>query len=298
MASVIATWRFAAPGVRDAVSVLKASRNATDAVEEGIKTVELDPSVTSTGYGGLPNANGVLQLDAAVMTSHGKLGSVMALEGYTSAIDHARLVAEHSPHTILAGNGAHAFSLGHGKIPSNDLLTRHAIQRYEEHLKNNSGPQLHQNGGMAHSDTVGMIVRDPNGLITAGCATSGTQFKADGRVGDSPIFGAGLYADPAGGAVASGDGDKMLRFCLAFLVVERMRAGDTAEQACHHAVRRVSETDPTCQTAVAAMSKDGEVGAACTHNGFDVVVWQQGMSDYEIRVVPGHVDTKWHHSCV
>ncbi|PXF42492.1 N(4)-(Beta-N-acetylglucosaminyl)-L-asparaginase [Gracilariopsis chorda] len=299
MASLISTWRFSQCGVDAAAVALSSSCSSTEAVEIGVKTVELDESVTSAGYGGLPNAEGVLQLDAAIMTSSGRIGSVMALTGYKSSIDIAHAVLQHSRHPILVGDGAALFAQQRGFQNTEDLLTPHAYLRYHEFLASKSSePEYHRNDGMTHSDTVGMIARDSSGAITAGCATSGMQFKSVGRVGDSPIVGAGLFASGSGAAVASGDGDKLIRFCLAFLTVERMKTGHSAIEACRHTISRVKAVDPTCQAAIAAMSADGEVGAASTHDGFNVVVWRDGMKHSEIRPVKGETDIRWIHTCV
>lgn len=304
MSSIVATWKFSQPGVPVAVEGLKNNGTALDAVERGIRSVELDESVTSVGYGGLPNAAGDLQLDAALMTSDGRVGSVMALEGFPAAIPIARLVLERSPHTALAGQGALQFAREHGLMPTGDpstLLSPHAKARYEQFRKGQVEAGRHQeNGGMSHTDTVGMIARDNSGIIAAGCATSGMQFKAPGRVGDSPIIGSGLYADKPGAAVASGDGDQMMRFCISFLVVERMRAGDTAEEACQVAMRRVHHADPKCQAAVTAMSATGMVGSACTYRGFHIVRWssEPELKDTAIEEAKTVSDTMWKHSCV
>lgn len=261
--------------------------------------MELDESVTSAGYGGLPNAEGVLQLDAAIMTSSGRIGSVMALTGYKSSIDIANAVLHHSRHPMLVGEGAALFAKQRGFQRTEDLLTPHAYRRYQEFLASDSPEaEHHGNDGMAHSDTVGMIARDSSGAITAGCATSGMQFKSAGRVGDSPIVGAGLFASKIGAAVVSGDGDKMIRFCLAFVTVESMKTGCSALEACRHAICTVKAADPTCHAAIAAMSSDGEVGAASTHNGFKTVVWHEGMKQSEIRTVEGESDVPWVHTCV
>lgn len=305
MSTVVATWKFSEPGVAAAVQVLKNDGTALDAVVHGIRVVELDETVTSVGYGGLPNSDGVLQLDAALMSSDGRVGSVMAVEGVQAAIPVARLVLEYSPHTALAGDGASKFAREHGLMPTEDLstlLSPYAKARYEQFCNaGQDGTQRHQeNGEMSHTDTVGMIARDSSGMIVAGCATSGMQFKAPGRVGDSPIIGAGLYADAAGAAVASGDGDQMLRFCISFLVVERMRAGDTVDEACKVAIRRVVKSDAKCQAGVTAMSANGNVGAACTHRGFRVVRWSYETSpdDMAIDEATNVADATWMHSCV
>lgn len=304
MSSIVATWAFSAPGVVTAASILTNGGGALDAVEHGIHAVELDTRVTSAGYGGLPNALGRLQLDAALMTDDGRIGAVMALEGFRAAVPAARRVLDHSPHSILGGDGAAAFASAHGMVAATNaaqLLSPHAKNRYKQFRNGEIGPGPHRDHAtMPHTDTVGMIARDADGRLAAGCATSGMQFKAPGRVGDSPIVGAGLYADEVGAAVASGDGDQMLRFCIAFLVVEQMRGGEEVQQACEAAMRRVHAADPKCQAAVTGMSPDGGVGAAATHGGFRVVRWRAGtgaedVQNEEARAVS---ETTWKHSCV
>lgn len=297
--SIIATWAFSESGVRAAAECLGRTNDALAAVETGISVVEHDPVVTSVGYGGLPNATGNLQLDAAIMTSTGRMGSVMALSGFRTAIPAACAVLKHSPHPLVTGSTATAFATrAMGPVKNQKgLLTAHAGMRYAQFAAGQISSAAHgDENTMAHTDTVGMIARDQAGLLVAGCATSGMQFKMDGRVGDSPIFGAGLYADACGAAVASGDGDRMLRFCLSFLVVERMRMGEDVQQACRYAVDRVKQAEPRCQAAVAAMSSQGELGASCTHGGFTAVTWTGG--EVEKRPVDGAGQEKWAHSCV
>lgn len=306
MQSVIATWPFSRCGIEAAKASLSKSNDAITAVEVGIKAVELDPSVTSAGYGGLPNASGDLELDAALMTSDGRTGAVMALHDHQSAITPARYVMERCNHAILSGEGAKQFAKDQGLHQSDNLLTEHAKRRYEAYLQEEStGNTTKTEQGiddekmMPHTDTVGMIARDSTGLIVAGCATSGMQFKHPGRVGDSPVFGAGLYADIAGAAVASGDGDTMLRFCMSFLAVERMRQGDNAEYACEYVVRRVREANPNCQAAIAAMDRNGCTGAACIYGGFTTMEWSVDSSqDVVMKMVPGQTGNSWLHSCV
>lgn len=305
MAAVISTWPFSLDGAKAAVRLLRNQASALEAVTTGIEIVELDPTVTSAGYGGLPNADGILQLDAAVMTSTGQAGAVIAVENLPSAIRLARLVMQRSTHTILTGTGATRFAVECGLRPYSDvseLLTPHAKKRYEEYRGGVMHAEGHKDGvdGMKHTDTVGMIARDAAGNIAVGCATSGMEFKAVGRVGDSPIIGAGLFADESGAAVASGDGDRMLRFCIAFLVVERMKLGDSVNDACMHAMLRVAKKDRGCQAAVVAMDGKGNSGAACTHLGFQVAHWKEGVGDevVEMREAPSVKTDSWQHSCV
>lgn len=309
--SLISTWIFSRAGVETALNAQsKKPGSALDAVEVGIRVVEEDPSVTSVGYGGLPNALGQLQLDAALMTSDGSQGAVMAITGIRAAIPVARLVLDHSPHAILCSEGALSFAKCHGvsQLSSDALLTPHARKRYDQfcrgeevmepwHNNKSSKDTINKDNLMRHSDTVGMLARDASGRLAAGCATSGLQFKHDGRVGDSPVFGAGLYADEYGAASATGDGDRMLRHCLSFLAVERLRAGDDPTSAARYAIRRLVDKDPTCQAAIITLDAAGQTGAAATHDGFTTITWNQneGLRTNEIS---GEVPAKWKHSCV
>lgn len=305
MSTIISTWPFSLNGTKAAAQLLCERASAVDAVTTGIETVELDPSITSVGYGGLPNADGILQLDAALMTSSGQAGAVTAVENLPSAIGLARLVMQKSNHTILTNAGATRFAAECGLqlwSDSSELLTPHAKKRYEQFRAGQVHVQTsgHSAGDMKHTDTVGMIAKDASGVLAAGCATSGMEFKAAGRVGDSAVIGAGLFADETGAAVASGDGDRMLRFCLAFLVVERMKLGDSPDAACMYSVRRVAKDDCECQAAVAAMDSNGNLGAASTHGGFHVAHWEEGgnIGEITLREAPSVGGLSWAHSCI
>lgn len=300
MKSIIGTWPFSEIGVSKAAAVLQSgsTSSALDAVEAGVKAVELDASVTSVGYGGLPNADGVLQLDAAIMsinpTQH---GCVMCVEGYPSAISLARLISSSAcRHAALSGHGAVRFAEAHGMqstSSNNSLLTEHARKRYAQYVATggDEGPRS------LHSDTVGMLGVDGSGGVAAACATSGMQFKMPGRVGDSPIIGSGLMADKVGAAAASGDGDMMMRYCLANCVIHSLRQGLHVQQAVDEAVQLIINDGVDCQAAVVAMDEQGHVAAAATHTGFIAVAWDDtnGLRKVEAKGLGQH---KWLHSCV
>lgn len=309
---VVSTWSFSAIGAAACAESLSKGSTALDAVVDGVTTVELDPSVTSVGFGGLPNKDGKLELDAALMTGDGRVGAVAALPGCKASAPVARAVLHHCRHTMLAGEGAAAFARLHqlGDDGNGDLLSPHARRRFEEYCAAHGSTDACQDkprtGGDAearlHTDTVGMICRDKDGAIAACCATSGMEFKDAGRVGDAPVVGAGVYADETvGAAVASGEGDKMMRYCMSFLVVEEMRRGATPSSACESAVKRVRSADPGCQAAVCAMdARTGEVGASCTRDGFKIAVWDGGtdhaLSIVAVQGVPPC--EPWRHTCV
>ena len=200
----------------------------------------------------------------------------MALERFRSSIGVARLVMERSQHAMLCGVGALEFARSIGLSPAksnSEVLTAHAWTRYNEMLNRKTLDISNQQ--TFHSDTVGIICLDKFRQLCAGSATSGMPFKENGRVGDSPIIGAGLFADcDVGAAVATGDGDQMIKHCMSFAVVEHMRNGFSVSDACAKVVERVLQKDgANCQAAMVAMSKDGEIGAASTHNSFSLVKW-------------------------
>mmetsp|Transcript_4288 Transcript_4288/g.8457 ORF Transcript_4288/g.8457 Transcript_4288/m.8457 type:complete len:305 (+) Transcript_4288:1731-2645(+) len=302
-AVAIGTWKFGEPGVSAAVKVLSHGGSSLDAVECGIRTVELDEKVTSVGFGGLPNRHGVLQLDAAIMDGiSGRCGSVLALEHCVTAISVARKVLEQSRHPILAGAGATAFA--RDVLPEDfrdtgsEVLTAHAKRRFEDFCQDQE--RQHDRSHSAwHSDTFGLICLDQGGRLAVGCSTSGLQFKESGRVGDSALIGNGLFVDGSvGAACASGDGDAMIRHVLSFLIVELMRSGKNPQEACEEAVERVRLSDGTCQAAVIAMDVKGRVGAHCTRSGFTFVV---SDVDTGTRVQDCIVDSnvaRWHHTCI
>lgn len=215
---------------------------------------------------------------------------------------------EHSPHAALAADGALQFATSCGLKPerrNTDVLTAHASKRYREYMQGGTAATaLPVSNGpttgieLTHTDTVGIICRQREGSFAVGCASSGMQFKHVGRVGDSPIIGSGLYADKeAGAAVASGDGDQMIRFCLSFLVVEHMRLGKSAQDACREAVMRVRKHDPGCQAAIVAMDTLGNIGASCTHTGFFIVHCFDDAPPRTIAV-EGVENMSWEHSCI
>lgn len=294
MKALAATWRFSEAGVVAAARVLTEGGSALDAAEEGVRVVEFDESVTSVGYGGLPDERGELSLDAALMTGCGRIGSVMALEGYRSAAGISRLVLERSDHAQLAGEGAEAFARVHGVLRQEELLTPHAKSRYAEWR---NGKVETVSGG--HTDTVGVLAIDGNGGMAAGCATSGMQFKTHGRVGDSPIVGSGLYVmDGVGAAAATGDGDRMVRHCIAVRVVDMMETGVNGNDACMKVVRRVAESDTSCQAAVVALDKNGKAAGASTHRGFYVVYWDDETKNTRAFEAAAVSEQHWQHSCV
>eukprot|EP00611_Tribonema_gayanum_P001238 TRINITY_DN1090_c0_g2_i2.p1 TRINITY_DN1090_c0_g2~~TRINITY_DN1090_c0_g2_i2.p1 ORF type:complete len:327 (-),score=85.10 TRINITY_DN1090_c0_g2_i2:1131-2039(-) len=273
----VATWKFGLLAVNAAAPLLSSGGSALDAVEAGINTVELDTQEQYyVGLGGLPNAKGDMELDAAVMCGeHLTYGAVMALPGIARAVSAARLVMERSPHAILCGGGARDFALENG-MALEGAMTEGAAAAYAEWQRsaNSDGtaaagpaPASNTSTGTAGKtasleddaphDTIGMICLDVNGHLVAGTSTSGWPFKHPGRVGDSPVVGAGLYCDDdAGAAVATGDGEEILRTSAAFYAVELMRTGHTPQAACTKAVARIVQASAACSIAASPLRMD------------------------------------------
>ena len=276
-----ATWRFGRKAVDTAWRHWETSphRPATsparlliDFVEQGIIAVELDPRVHSVGLGGLPNADGIVELDAAWMDGKQlRAGGVAGMRDTLPAISVARLVMEHTPHLLLVGRGAERFARRHG-FRRHRLLTEESLRLWREWKRKR--PAKQPTSCTAH-DTVGVIGWH-DGHLVVGCSTSGVPWKLPGRVGDSPIVGAGLYADDrTGAAVATGLGEEILRFSLTGRVVELMRRGASARRACreaiHYIVGRSVETRRQ-MVAVLAVRKDGTYAAAATKRNFTAYV--------------------------
>jgi isoaspartyl peptidase/L-asparaginase-like protein (Ntn-hydrolase superfamily) len=276
--AAIATWTFGRSAAEAAGELLCKGATALDAVEKGINVVELDPSVTGVGFGGLPNAEGIVELDAAIMDGATyRAGSVGALRNIKCPISVARKVMEQTPHVMLAGDNALAFALSQG-FHEEELLTPESRRRWEE-----------WKGGRAPShDTVSLVALDCEGRLAAGCSTSGLAYKVPGRVGDSPIIGAGLYVDgDAGGAAATGIGEEIMRFCASFLVVEFMRNGSGPAEACGRVLDRIASKKPADREAnicLIALARDGEYGAAGMRPRFPYAVWTPaGVQTYEAQ---------------
>jgi N4-(beta-N-acetylglucosaminyl)-L-asparaginase len=239
-----------------------------DSVEQGIIAIEMDRRVNSVGRGGLPNRSGVVELDAAWMEGQQlRAGGVAGMRDFLPAISVARRVMECTPHTLLVGDGARQFAALHG-FGRQRLLTAEAIRRWRQWKHKQAAGQTTPPEG---HDTVGVIGWH-DGHVVVACSTSGTPWKLPGRVGDSPIVGAGLSADDqAGAAVATGLGEEIYRFNLTGRVVEAMRRGASAQRACEQVIRFMIRRKPEtakCMVAVMAVRNDGQFGSAATRSGF------------------------------
>jgi N4-(beta-N-acetylglucosaminyl)-L-asparaginase len=295
---VISTWDFGKAANAAAWEVLSKKGRALDAVEAGVKIPEADPDNHSVGYGGLPDRDGHVTLDACIMDENSNCGSVMFLEYIMHPISVARLVMEKTPHIVLAGDGALQFALDNG-FKKENLLTPASEKIWKEWLHNSKyEPVINVEnkkystlnrtfapGGPQNHDTIGMLALDNSGNLSGACTTSGLAFKIHGRVGDSPIIGAGLFVDnEIGAATSTGVGEEVIRIVGSHLVVEYMRLGISPREACRKAVERIVTRDPqkakNLQVGFLAMKKDGSFGAFCIQKGFSYAV----RSDTEEKI--------------
>ena len=279
---VISTW---APNVKAnaaAWEILQKGGSALDAVHIGVQVPEADPHDQSVGYGGLPDRDGKVTVDSCIMDHEGNIGSVAGLEHILHPISVARMVMEKTPHVMLVGDGALQFALENG-FEKTDLLTESSKKAWQEWLKTskydpqatikNIEERIRQN-----HDTIGMLAIDANGNLGGACTTSGMAYKMHGRVGDSPIIGAGLYVDNnVGAATATGLGEDVVRVCGSHTVVEMMRQGMKPADACKIAVERLIEMrgkERVSQTQIGfiAINKQGEYGCYSLRGNFTMAV--------------------------
>lgn len=269
---VIATWDVPNATAR-AWEVLSAGGNSLDAVEQGVRVEESDESNQSVGKGGRPDRDGNVTLDACIMDKDGNCGSVVYLQNIEHPVSVARKVMEETPHVMLAGKGAERFAYEKGFKKVN-LLTEKSRQEWLEWKKTS----LYQPViNIENHDTIGMLAIDASGNIAGACTTSGMAYKIAGRVGDSPLIGAGLFVDnEVGGATATGVGEEVVRTVGSFLIVELMRQGKSPQQACEEAVRRIIAKNPDYrefQVGFIAVNKNGETGGYCIQPGFSYRVY-------------------------
>lgn len=274
---VISTWRHGLAANEAAWSVLQRGGRSLDAVEQGVRVSESDPNVTSVGYGGLPDRDGHVSLDACIMDEKGNCGSVAFLQFIKNPISVARLVMEKTPHIMLAGDGALQFALKNG-FKKENLLTPESKKKWQEWVKENNYKLGAVNKN--NHDTIGMLALDSMGNLSGACTTSGLAWKYYGRVGDSPIIGAGLYVDnEVGGAAATGKGESVIKTAGSFLVVELMRQGKSPQHACEEAIKRIAAKQPDYkdfQVGFIALSRSGKTGAYSLQKDFQYALYAQG----------------------
>lgn len=275
---IISTWKHGIPANEVAWKIIQEGGRALDAVEQGVKVSEADPEVGSVGYGGLPDRDGNVTLDACIMDETGNCGSVSFLQHIKHPISVARKVMEATPHVMLSGAGALQFALEQG-FQKEDLLTEKARERWETWKKE---AQYKTKINSERHDTISMLALDQNGNLSGSCTTSGMAFKLHGRVGDSPIIGAGLFVDnEVGAAAATGVGEAVMKTVGSFLVVELMRQGMNPQKACKEAVERIARKQKIkdLQVGYLAINKKGEYGAYAIHPGFNYARYQDNKNE-------------------
>lgn len=282
---VVSTWRHGMAANAAAWAVLTGGGRALDAVETGVRVSEADPEVMSVGYGGRPDREGHVTLDACIMDERGEAGAVAFLQNIMHPVSVARKVMESTPHVMLVGEGARRFAVAQG-FPEQDLLTDKARAEWQEWLKTadyqpwtpptdpKSTSSARPRSGDNH-DTISMLAIDRAGDLSGACTTSGLAYKMHGRVGDSPIIGAALFVDnEVGAACATGTGEEVMKTLGSFLIVELMRQGATPQEACEEGIARIrhrhrNDDLSKVQVGYLAIDRYGNVGA------FDVQPWFQ-----------------------
>ncbi len=283
---VISTWKNEKANEAAWASLQKTGR-ALDAVEAGARVPEADPNDTSVGYGGFPDRDGHVTLDACIMDEKGNAGSVTFLEHIMHPISVARAVMEKTPHVMLSGEGALEFALSQG-FKKENLLTETAKKAWLDWKKESKyEPKIN----IERHDTIGVLALGTKGEVSGACTTSGLAFKMHGRVGDSPVIGAAVFCDDeVGGACATGLGEFVLKTLGSFLIVELMRNGRTPQQACEEAIMRIVKRYDykTFQIGYLAINKKGEHGAYAIQKGFNYTITKEGVtkvieSDYYMK---------------
>jgi len=279
---ILSTWSHGLPANDAGWKVLQNGGSAMDAAEAGARIPEADPTSTSVGLGGLPDEKGNVTLDACVMDSTGNAGSVAFLQNFKHPVSVARKVMEDTKHVMLVGEGARQFAVSQG-FEEMDLLTDESREAWEKWKKKRREMTPHET-----HDTISVLVQDKNGDLAGACTTSGWAYKLHGRVGDSPIIGAGLFVDnEIGCAAATGLGEEVIKTTGSFLVVELMRQGYDPTAACKEALHRVIKAhngNPDFQIAYIAIRKDGKIGSACIKWSFEYALARGGENKlYKIK---------------
>lgn len=295
---MISTWDAGLEANTAAWKILSANGRSLDAVEHGVMVIEASQNCC-VGLGANPDRDGFVTLDACIMDEFSNCGSVAFLERIKHPVSVARRVMEKTPHVMLVGSGAQQFAIAEGFPLEDQKLSPAAQQSYNEWLKKSeykpvinieniparqegnhnhgpSAPARLENGDWNH-DTTGMVALDTKGNLSGSCTTSGMGFKMRGRVGDSPIIGAGLFVDnEIGACVATGQGEDVIRVAGAHSVVEMMRHGSTPEEACKKVIERIvkikGDKAKDIQVAFIALNKKGETGAFAIHKGFSYAI--------------------------
>jgi isoaspartyl peptidase/L-asparaginase-like protein (Ntn-hydrolase superfamily) len=271
---VISTWKHGLEANATAWDILKKGGRSLDAVEQGVSVIEADMSNRSVGLGGRPDRDGYVTLDACIMDERSRCGSVAFLQNIDHPIQVARQVMEKTNHVMLVGAGAYKFALEMGFKPTkNEVPLPKVRDQWQEWLQEE---QYQPIINIENHDTIGMLALDSSGNLSGSCTTSGMGYKLHGRVGDSPIIGAGLFVDnEVGAATATGVGEAVIRIAGSHTVVELMRSGANPEEACYEAVMRIIKKHDNIinlQVGFIAIDKNGVHGGYSVYDGFDYAI--------------------------
>ena len=299
---VVSTWDSGLTANRAAWPVLSKAGSVLDAVEAAGRASEDEPSCC-VGLAALPDRDGRVTLDSCIMDGSGECGAVSFLERIKHPVSVARKVMELTPHVLLSGEGAQGFAVANGFQLEDGKLSSESEKAWREWLKKSNykpvqnientrrvsriDPPFRFEDGSFNHDTMGTIALGAAGKMAGMVTTSGMAYKLRGRVGDSPIIGAGLFVDDeAGAATSSGVGEEVIRICGTHTVVEQMRLGRSPEAACREAVRRVVKRDPAkakeMQVGFVALSNRGEIGAFSIVKGFTFSVTNAEFPDGKV----------------
>lgn len=305
---VISTWNVGINANKGAWNILRKNGRALDAAEAGVMITEAEKDNCCVGLSAYPDRDGHVTLDASIMDEYGNAGSVAFIERIKHPVSVARRIMEKTPHVMLAGSGAQQFAVEQGFTLEDDKLSDSAKKAYDDWLKkseykpvinienakgeNAFAPNKFVNSIFNH-DTIGMIAIDAQGNLSGSCTTSGLAFKMRGRVGDSPVIGAGLFVDnEVGAAVSTGLGEEVIKVCGTHIVVEAMRHGAEPEAACKLAVERIikrnsAEKIKDIQVAFIAIDKQGNYGGYAIQKGFNYAVCYS--DDYNKLIDAKHI---------
>ncbi len=277
MHGIIATWRMAKEGIESGFEELNNNGKAADAIETAIKAVEDFPYYKSVGYGGLPNEDQVVELDAGYMDGDTfDVGAICAIKDFANPISIAKELSKEKVNNILVSYGAEKYAREHN-FEEKEMLTDRAKAFYRKKKKELEKQTAELKPYDGH-DTVGMVCLDEMGTVVAATSTSGLFMKKPGRVGDSPFVGSGFYADSeVGGATATGLGEDLMKGCISYEIVRLMKEGLTPQEACEKAVNDLDASlkkrrQVAGDLSVVAMNNKGEFGCATNIEGFSFSV--------------------------
>lgn len=275
---VLSTWDAGIVANESSWKTMQAGGSALDMAENGVKVIEADFKNLSVGLGGLPDREGHTTLDACIMDSNGNAGSVMFLEHIKHPVSVARKVMENTPHVQIVGEGAYLFAREMG-FEHDDFKSEEAQKAWKEWLVSSEYKPI---VNIENHDTIGLLSMDTKGDIAGSCTTSGLSYKIRGRVGDSPIIGAGLYVDnEIGAATSTGLGELVIKACGSFLIVELIRQGASPQEACEEAVNRIVKRNKNyneVQVGFLAINVSGEIGAYAIQPGFTYALMKAGQN--------------------